>query len=177
MQSFSHHGFGIVLAFVIGWSITPAEAATATATIKGTTDQSPISGTATLTDTPDGLKVSVQVANVTPGTHGIHIHQFGACHDAGNGAGGHCNPDGVKHGYLPKDGFTSAHAGDLGNIEIAADGTGTLEAMVHGLMVTGGKYNVAGRSIILHEKPDDFGQPTGNAGGRIGCGVIVVTSE
>ncbi len=177
MWNLSCYGFVVALAIAIGCSSVPVEAATAVATIKGTADSSLISGTATLTDTPDGLKVSVQVANVTPGTHGIHIHQFGACHDAGNGAGGHYNPDGVKHGYLPKDGFTSAHAGDLGNIEIAADGTGTLEAMVHGLTVTGGKYNVAGRSIILHEKPDDFGQPTGNAGGRIGCGIIVITSE
>lgn len=70
-----------------------------------------------------------------------------------------------------------AHAGDLGNIEIGADGTGTLEVTIPELCLTGCKYSLEGKSVILHEKEDDFGQPTGNAGGRIGCGPILLSSE
>ena len=142
------------------------------AVIMGTQPGSKISGMATLTPVAEGLKVSVQVANVPPGMHGLHFHEQGACGDTGNAAGGHYNPDKVKHGFLPKDGFTGAHAGDLGNIEVGPDGTGTLELTIQGLTLSGGPHNVDGRAIILHEKPDDFGQPTGNAGARIGCGVI-----
>jgi len=166
---------GLILIVLVGASRAFAE--TATSVIQPTGEKSKGSGTATFSDTPNGLKVTVQVTNAPQGKHGIHIHQFGHCGDKGNAAGGHFNPDGIKHGYLPKDGFLEAHAGDLGNIEINKDGKGTLSLLIAGLTVTGGRYTVAGRSIVLHEKPDDFGQPTGNAGPRIGCGPIMITSE
>ncbi len=154
-----------------------AWAATGQATLKGTASNSPISGTATFTDTPEGLQVVVQVAHVSPGQHGLHIHQFGSCADTGNAAGGHYNPAGVQHGFLPKDGLTAAHAGDFGNLEVGADGAGTLTLTLPHLSVSHGAYPVAGRAVILHEKLDDFGQPTGNAGGRLACGPIVLTGE
>jgi Cu-Zn family superoxide dismutase len=119
----------------------------------------------------------VQVANVPPGQHGLHIHQFGSCADAGKAAGGHYNPASAPHGYLPKDGLTHAHAGDFGNIQISADGAGTLELVIPNLSLNAGPYPVAGRTVIVHEQMDDFGQPTGNAGGRIACGPIVLTGE
>jgi Cu-Zn family superoxide dismutase len=145
--------------------------------ISGTQEGSAVSGTATFTDSPEGLHVVIQVAGVSPGQHGFHIHQYGRCEDDGKAAGGHYNPEGVKHGFLPTDGFTQAHAGDFGNIEIRGDGVGTLELTIPGLRVSGGSHTVGGRSVVLHEQIDDFGQPTGNAGGRIGCGVIAVTAD
>ena len=156
---------------------TPAFAETGRATLKGAAEGSPIAGTATFTDSPDGLKVSVHVEHASPGTHGLHIHEFGLCDDLGKAAGGHFNPDQVKHGFLPHDGFAAAHAGDFGNIEVAPDGSGTVELTLPGLTVTGGHYSVSGRAVVLHEHADDFGQPTGNAGGRIGCGSILVTKD
>lgn len=162
---------GILL--IIGAADVMAE--TGTAAIQATAPDSQVSGTATFTDTPEGLRVTIQVSSVSPGKHGLHIHQYGACGDTGNAAGGHYNPHGVKHGFLPTEGFKGAHAGDLGNIEIVADGSGTLELTLPGLRLSDGERSVGGRSVILHEKEDDFGQPTGNAGGRIGCGVIVIT--
>ena len=99
------------------------------------------------------------------------------CEDEGKAAGGHYNPQGVKHGFLPTDGFAQAHAGDFGNVDVRADGVGTLELVIPELHVSGGTYTVGGRSVVLHEQVDDFGQPTGNAGGRIGCGVIAITGE
>lgn len=162
---------GLILALVLSLG-SHAFAATAKADIKGTTATSSVNGTALLNDTSGGLEVRIIVAGAPAGTHGIHFHEKGSCDDGGNAAGGHFNPDSVKHGELMKDGVSGAHAGDLGNIEIGADGKGALDLVVPDLTVSGGKYNVAGRAIILHEKEDDFGQPTGNAGGRIGCGVI-----
>jgi Cu-Zn family superoxide dismutase len=154
-----------------------AFAATGVAVIKGTKEGSSVSGKVFLTDTTEGLKVSADLKGVLPGKHGFHIHENGACGDEGKAAGGHYNPDKVSHGFLPKDGLSHAHAGDLGNIDVAQDGTGKLDAVLPGVTLTGGKYDVVGKAIILHEKEDDFGQPTGNAGGRIGCGVIEVTNS
>ncbi len=150
----------------------PVTGTVGVAEIKGTEKGSKISGKVILTDTAEGLKISLSLENVPPGKHGFHIHEHGACGELGKAAGGHYNPDGVPHGLLVKDGFKNAHAGDLGNIEILQNGTGKFEVVIQGLTLTGGKYNVAGRSFILHEKEDDFSQPVGNAGNRIGCGII-----
>lgn len=165
-----------VLALFMSLSYGVAFAASGVANIKGTKEGSALSGKAVLTDTPEGLKISLNLENVPPGKHGFHIHENGACGDEGKAAGGHYNPDGVPHGLLFKDGFERAHAGDFGNIEIQPNGSGEFETVVNGLTLMGGKHNVAGRSFILHEQEDDFGQPTGNAGGRIGCGVIEVAN-
>ena len=161
---------------VLCWA-QPAWAAKAVALITATQEGSQVNGEAVFEETPEGLDVEVRVANVPPGKHGFHIHDKGDCSDHGNAAGGHYNPDNVMHGLTTKDGFEHAHAGDFGNIEIKEDGTGALKFFVPHLTLTGGKYNVEGKAVILHEKEDDFGQPTGNAGARIGCGVIMLKDE
>jgi Cu-Zn family superoxide dismutase len=143
------------------------------ALIKGTAPESQISGDVTITEVDGGLSLLASLANVSPGKHGFHIHENGSCDDMGKAAGGHYNPDKVKHGMISKDGPMHAHGGDMGNIEIAQDGTGTLKSFLPGLTLNdGGEYDVLGLALILHEKEDDFSQPTGNAGGRIGCGII-----
>ena len=143
--------------------------------MKGTAADSKIAGTVKLTETETGLKIVADLINVpTAGDHGFHIHEVGSCEDMGKAAGGHFNPDKVEHGMLMKDGHQHAHAGDMGNITVDADGHAKLETMLPDVGLVNGKYNVAGLSIILHEKTDDFGQPTGNAGGRIACGIIEV---
>lgn len=154
----------------------PAFAAKAVAVISGTAEGSTITGTAMFEDTEDGLQVQVQITGLPAGLYGMHIHEKGSCDDGGNAAGSHYNPDNVKHGFLPADGFAGAHAGDLGNIQINANNQGALFLVIPGLTVSGKNYSIAGRTVILHEKQDDFGQPLGNAGGRIGCGIIK-TSE
>ena len=70
-----------------------------------------------------------------------------------------------KHGFHIHE---KAHSGDMGNIDIAEDGTGKLELTLPEVSLN----DISGLAVILHEKVDDFGQPTGNAGGRIGCGII-----
>lgn len=149
-----------------------ASAKTLTAELHGTAADSQISGEVQFHEVDGGVKVLAHVEGVPPGLHGFHVHEKGDCGDGGKAAGGHFNPDGHNHGDAVKDGIGAAHAGDLGNIEVGADGKGSLEKTVKGLTLDSGKYGVAGRSVILHEKTDDFGQPTGNAGGRIGCAEI-----
>ncbi len=147
---------------------------TAKAIIKGTQPDSPIIGRVDLTQKSDGVKVIAHLLNAPAGQHGFHVHENGSCAEAGTAAGGHFNPDQVQHGLLSKDSFKAAHAGDLGNVTIDADGSGYYSEMLKGLNLSEGKYNIAGKAVILHEKVDDFGQPTGNAGGRIGCGIITL---
>lgn len=140
--------------------------------LKPMQEGSSISGKVTFTEMGEGLKIDAEISGAPAGKHGFHIHENGDCSDAGNAAGGHFNPDSAPHGDLIKDGFAHAHAGDLGNIEIDTSGNGKLEKLIPGLTLKEGQYGVAGRSVILHEKEDNFGQPTGNAGGRIACGLI-----
>lgn len=166
----------LVTFFILSFSPS-VFAETGKVTLRGTTEGSLVSGKALLQDTPEGLKVTVEVSHVPPGKHGFHIHQYGSCGNEGKDAGGHYNPDGVAHGLLMTGGFLGAHAGDLGNLEVDKDGTGRTEMKIPGLSLSGGKYSVGGRGLILHEKEDDFSQPTGNAGGRIGCGTIKITGE
>ena len=159
---------------ILGAMPTASFAETAQATITGTAPGSTISGVVHLTETDEGLHINASVSGTAPGKHGFHIHAFGSCADGGKAAGGHYNPEGVEHGYVPTDGLDKAHAGDLGNIEVAADSDGQLELTIAELTLTDGPYAVAGRAIILHADEDDFGQPTGHAGSRIGCGAIVI---
>lgn len=146
----------------------------AVALIKGTGPQSAsIAGTVAFKETEAGLLVSVNLQNAPPGKHGFHIHEKGDCSDEGKAAGSHYNPHGVTHGFLPTDGLQKAHEGDMGNITVDPDGTGKLDLTLTGVHLS----DVSGLAVILHEKEDDFGQPTGNAGGRIGCGIITPTQN
>ena len=168
---------GVLILLFCLFVSSPAWATQAAAVIKGTTEGSQVSGTVTITALDEGIEIDANVANVSPGKHGFHIHEFGSCDDTGKAAGGHYNPMNVQHGLVTKDGMEHAHCGDFGNIEVGADGTGHLKVFVSGLSIEDGEFNVAGRAFILHEKEDDFGQPTGNAGGRIGCGPIVISGN
>jgi len=166
----------IFLFLILGFS-NPVFAATAKAIIEGTSENSELIGIVRFQDTDEGLRAEVNMFGAEPGLHGIHVHETGSCAEGGKAAGGHFNPENVKHGFVPTEGLTQAHAGDFGNIEINESGEGTLLLIIPELTITGGKYNVEGKSVILHEKKDDFGQPTGNAGGRVGCGIIQVDAD
>lgn len=153
---------------------TPAFAANATAIIKGTTEGSAVSGEVMLMEEAGGLRVHGTLSNLSPGKHGFHIHEHGSCAEEGKAAGGHFNPDKMDHGYMPKDGAQHAHPGDMGNVDADASGAAAFDLVLPGVTLSSGAHAVAGKAIIVHEKEDDFSQPTGNAGGRIGCGIIEV---
>lgn len=145
----------------------------ASAYIKGTKPDSKVYGEAEFIEEKGGVSIFVEVYNVSPpGKHGVHVHEYGSCGEGGNAAGGHFNPHGVKHGFFPADGAEKSHPGDMGNVLITPNGEGILSVFLRGASLSDGEYNIDGKAIILHEREDDFGQPTGNAGGRIGCGII-----
>ncbi|MGA8143866.1 MAG: superoxide dismutase family protein [Candidatus Acidiferrales bacterium] len=131
-------------------------------------------GTAKIVAAKTGVKIELKVSQLTPGTHGIHIHAVGKCEGpAFTTAGGHLNPETKKHG---KDNPEGPHAGDLLNIEVKADGTGN--ATLLDTMVTLGDganslFHEGGTALVIHEKADDYKtDPAGNSGARIACGVI-----
>jgi Cu-Zn family superoxide dismutase len=122
------------------------------------------------------VRVEAEITGLMPGEHGIHIHEWGDCTSPdGESAGSHFNPDKVEHGA---PGSVTHHPGDFGNLDADADGHARLDLVMDTahFSLSGGRYDVAGRAIIVHEKPDDFSQPTGNAGARLACGVITRTS-
>jgi Cu-Zn family superoxide dismutase len=148
-----------------------AAPSTAKATIESKSG-SKVTGRAVFTELPSGgVKAEIWIENAAPGTHGLHIHEKGDCSAAdGTSAGGHFNSAGNPHA-APAD--KARHNGDLGNIEVGADGKGHLEITDDLLTVKPGPNSVVGKAVVFHEKADDLKtQPTGNAGGRFGCGVV-----
>jgi Cu-Zn family superoxide dismutase len=133
-----------------------------------------IVGLASFAQSSEGVNIAVQVHGLSPGLHGIHIHQIGKCGLPDfKSAGGHFNPFGMSHGTKNPKGY---HVGDLGNIYIKPDGTGSL-LITSNLSTlepgTGSLLKENGTSIVIHSGPDDLiSDPSGNAGKRVACGVI-----
>jgi Cu-Zn family superoxide dismutase len=128
------------------------------------------SGKVTFTQQADGVLVEATVSGLEPGSkHGFHIHEFGdLSSEDGTSLGGHFNPAGAPHGAPDAK---ERHAGDLGNIEADAQGNATLKLLDKHLEIHG-KDSILSRGVVVHAAPDDFGQPTGNAGARIAVGTI-----
>jgi Cu-Zn family superoxide dismutase len=130
-----------------------------------------VQGTVDFFETAKGVRVVAKVSGLTPGLHGFHIHEVGDCSapDAMS-AKGHFNPGGMKHGG-PHDAMR--HAGDFGNLTADAAGNAIYEAIdMH--ITFDGTNSIIGRGVIVHANADDLsGQPAGNAGPRVACGVIL----
>lgn len=132
------------------------------------------SGTATFVERKGKILVDGRFKGLTPGQHGIHIHEKGDCSapDA-TSAGGHYNPTNEPHGG---PGSAKHHGGDLGNLTADANGDATLKATLDTGRFGLGKLSsntIAGKSLVIHADPDDFAsQPAGNSGKRVACGVI-----
>ena len=132
-------------------------------------------GKATLTESGTGVKLVLEIEGISPGDHGAHVHETPDCSapDA-KSAGSHYNPDKHDHG-LPD--AKVRHLGDLGNLVADKSGKAKLEIVIPDANLRpNDPHSFLGRSIIVHEKKDDGGQPVGNAGGRIGCAAIVEKS-
>ncbi len=107
--------------------------------------------------------------------HAWHIHEFGDITDpAGQATGGHYNPERMRHG-LPDN--PQRHAGDFGNLVADAQGHAHAQITMRNISLAGTHNPIIGRGMIIHAKSDDGGQPTGNAGARIGQGVIGIASS
>src|SRR5262245_22073123 len=131
-----------------------------------------VSGNVTFTQIGDVVRVTGEITGHTKGPKGFHVHEKGDCSDEkGMSTGGHFNPTKHKHAgpYDPE-----RHAGDLGNINFDDKGVAKINFTVGDISVTRDRPDgIIGRAVIVHAQVDDMTtDPTGNAGGRVACGVI-----
>ena len=141
------------------------------------TEGNTAAGVVRFTETEGGVHVTATITGLMPNAmHGFHIHQYGDCSAPdGTSAGGHYDPAMTgMHGLPESEG--EKHAGDLGNLTADENGTAAYDALAPGVTIAGSANPILGRAVIVHALPDDGGQPTGNAGARIGCGVIGVAN-
>ncbi len=131
-----------------------------------------VTGQAHFVEGPDQtVTIGVQATGLTPGSHGIHVHEVGDCGTA-EAPGGHFDPSGTRHGN-PNESYTLHHAGDLPMITANASGQGKLTWETSNLTVSDGSRSFVGRSLVIHADADDYTtEPAGNSGTRIACGVI-----
>lgn len=121
------------------------------------------------------MQVTGEITGLTKGDHGFHVHEFGDNTNGCVSAGAHFNPHGKDHGG---PGAEVRHVGDLGNV--TADDNGVAKVEISDKMISlFGEHSIIGRTLVVHADPDDLGlgghelsKTTGNAGGRVACGVI-----
>ncbi|KAL8463758.1 hypothetical protein ACS0TY_033636 [Phlomoides rotata] len=132
-----------------------------------------------------GTHVNGRISGLTPGLHGFHIHSLGDTTNGCNSTGPHFNPLKKDHGSPLDD---ERHAGDLGNIVAGSDGVADISIIDRQIPLSG-QHSILGRAVVVHADPDDLGRvmgvvgghelskATGNAGARVGCGIIGLQSS
>ena len=172
----------ILLPFVAGTTFSQAEEQQSSdgplraVAVLQATEGDKVKGIVTFTEVADGVRVDANITGLAPGKHGFHVHQYGDCSSAdgsaapASAAGDHFNPSKASHGAPDAK---ERHEGDMGNIEADASGVAKLNYIDHSLSLHDCDESIIGRAVIVHEKADDLkSQPSGEAGGRIACGVI-----
>jgi Cu-Zn family superoxide dismutase len=151
---------------------SPTRSTTASAVLEPKSGSS-ATGDVVLTQQERQVALTLTVRNVAPGVHAVHIHEVPDCSAAdASSAGEHWNPTGSQHGAFEQQ---QSHLGDIGNLEVGPQGTGTLTFSTgRWALGTGASNDVLQHALVVHEGVDDLVTPPGgNAGGRIACGVIV----
>lgn len=163
-----HHG-GMHDSAAVAPMVSHAEAA-----LSGTYPDTTVSGLVKFDAAADGkvkMELEITVPKKANKSVAVHLHEHGDCSDTAKMAHGHWNPTNAQHG---KWGEGSFHLGDIGNVKLDSKGKGKISLDTN-LWTLGGPAatNIVGKAVIVHGGVDDFKtQPTGNAGTRIGCGVI-----
>jgi len=129
---------------------------------------------ARLAESSEGVTIRLQATGMNPGSYGFHVHAVGRCDPPDfTSAGPHWNPTSRQHG---KENPQGMHLGDLPNLSIASDGTGSLDATIMGATLRGGANAVLdadGAALMIHAGPDDYRtDPSGESGARVACGVV-----
>jgi Cu-Zn family superoxide dismutase len=131
-------------------------------------------GVATFSVVDSGVRLGVSVSGLTPGQHGIHIHEQGDCTAPDfASAGAHLNPAGREHGL---ENPLGAHAGDLPNLDVEADGSADTIFAVSPHLLAGGEgplFHAGGTAVVVHaDRDDQLTDPGGGSGARVACGVV-----
>lgn len=125
----------------------------------------------------DKVQVKGTFEGLTPGKHGFHVHEVGNCGPKdgkpAEAAGPHFNPKTQPHADRTD---AARHVGDLGNIEANASGKAKIN-VGDSMVKLDGADSIVGRAVIVHANPDDLKtQPSGNAGSRYACGVVMMAT-
>lgn len=128
-------------------------------------------GKVTLTDAPKGVLIRLEAKGLTPGWHGLHLHEKADCSKADfTSAGGHTHGGGDRvHGLLnPKANET----GDLANLYVDSHGVGATE-LFSSLTTLAALRDADGSAVVIHANADDhLAQPIGGAGPRVACAEV-----
>ena len=177
----------IVIAAIFMLVVRPGEAAQLTVGLTAdATLQSPdgdAMGTVTFRQVATGVLVMADVKGLAPGGHAFIIHEVGSCTPDFSAAGDHFNPEETEHGFIhstwKRGESAGGHGGDLPNIYAASDGSARADFFTIGITLNSGPrhsvFDADGSAIIVHEKPDAYGEAESDTGARLACGVIEAT--
>jgi Cu-Zn family superoxide dismutase len=170
----THHIFAVAGSLIFSFALS-ASAQMGAVKVELSDGMGKSVGTAQLSPAAAGVSIQLNLMNLPPGEHAMHVHTAAKCEGpAFASAGPHLNPDMKHHGLQNPDG---PHAGDMPNFTVGADGTAKSTIVAPGVTMGDDAHSVfsnGGTALVIHAKADDMkNDPAGNAGDRIACGVIV----